>query len=271
MDGQLGELVWPHGHEACVALTFDVDADVGLGWRGIAERLTARSEARYGAVRGMPRILETLRRRDLRATFYVPGEIAELHPDLVRAIAADGHEIGHHGHLHLWTDRASAQEQREEVERGLEALERCGVPRPAGFRSPAWELTPETLALLVEHGFRWDSSCMGDDRPYEEVHGDHRILELPVHWSLDDWVWFGFSRDGGGLMSAPDALERTWLLELESALAERRMVTYTMHPECMGRGYRMRMLERMLDAMAAQGSVWFATHGEVAGLVLGEA
>lgn len=265
------EIAWPDGHDVCVALTFDVDADVGVGWRRIEERLTSLSEARYGAVRGLPRILETLRRRELRATFYVPGEVAELHPDLVRAIVADGHEVGHHGHVHLWTDRATASEQRQEVERGLEALDRCGVPRPRGFRSPAWELTPATLGLLVEHGFRWDSSCMGDDRPYVESHGGMQILELPVHWSLDDWVYFGFTRDGGGVMSAPEALTRTWMLELESAIAERRMVTYTMHPECMGRGYRMRMLEQLLDEMAERGSVWFATHAEVGDLVLGAA
>ncbi|MEN3284501.1 MAG: peptidoglycan-N-acetylglucosamine deacetylase [Solirubrobacteraceae bacterium] len=262
------EIEWPGGHQVCVALTFDFDADVGVGWRQLDRRLTSLSEARFGARRGIPRILDVLARRGLRATFYVPGEIAELHPDLVRAIRDGGHEIGHHGYVHLWTDKASPAEQRTEIERGIEALVDCVGAAPTGFRSPAWELTPETLQIVTELGFRWDSSCMGDDRPYFESHRGASILELPVHWSLDDWVYFAFARDAGGVMAAPDALHNAWLLEFESALAERRMVTYTMHPEAMGRGYRMLILERLLDAMQQRGDVWFATHREVADLVL---
>lgn len=262
-----GQLTWPAGAPVCVALTFDVDADVGVRWRRIEERLTSLSEARFGAVRGVPRILDFLARRELRATFYVPGEIAELHPDLVRAIHDGGHEIGHHGHVHLFTDRATASEQREELERGFEALDRCAGVRPRGFRSPGWEMTHETFAALADHGVAWDSSCMGDDRPYLERHATGEMLELPVHWSLDDWVYFLFSRDAGGLMSGPDALLRAWTLEFASALEERRMVTYTMHPEAMGRGYRMQVLGELLDHMAERADVWFATHGEVERLV----
>jgi peptidoglycan-N-acetylglucosamine deacetylase len=66
-------------------------------------------------------------------------------------------------------------------------------------------------------------------------------------------------------MSSPNALAETWLDEFDSAMAERRMVTYTMHPEAIGRGYRMQALERLLDEMSERGRVWFATHEEVAG------
>jgi peptidoglycan-N-acetylglucosamine deacetylase len=258
--------VWPGGAEVCVALTFDVDVDVGADdWRDIGTRLTPLSEARYGARRGVPRILELLERRGVPGTFYVPGEIAERYPDLVRAIRDGGHEIGHHGHRHLSPDKVTPAEQREELERGLEAISRCSGTTPVGYRSPFWELTPETLRLLDELGFRWDSSCMGDDRPYFESFDGIELLELPVDWSLDDWIYFWYQR----VMSHPDALLQTWLLEFESALAERRMVTYTMHPEAIGRGYRARILERLLDEMSVRGRVWFATHGQVCDLVLG--
>jgi peptidoglycan-N-acetylglucosamine deacetylase len=258
---------WPGGADVCVALTFDLDADVGVGWRRLEERLTSLSEARFGATRGVPRILDFLERMDLRATFYVPGEVADMHTDLVKAIVAAGHAIGHHGHVHLYPDRATATEQRAEIEAGLEALDRCVRVRPLGYRCPGWELTPYTLGLLDEFRFRWDSSCMGDDRPYVERHGSASLLELPVHWSLDDWVYFIFTRDGGGTMLGPDALKSTWLLEFESALAERRMVTYTMHPEAMGRGYRMRILEQLVEEFRARGNVWFATHEQVTDLI----
>jgi peptidoglycan-N-acetylglucosamine deacetylase len=263
--------VWPHGADVAVCLTFDVDAEAPLLAHAPerARRLSTLSEGRYGVVRGVPRILELLRRHEIGATFYVPGGTAERHPDSVRSIAAAGHEIGHHGHLHLRSHEVSADSQRAEVERGLAALEPLAGRVPRGYRSPSWELTPETLALLVEHGFAYDSSCMGDDRPYLETVEARDILELPVHWSLDDWPYYGWGVDTGGNMSSPAAWYECWLAEFDSALAERRLVTYTMHPELVGRGYRILALERLIDALSDRGRVWFATHEQVAALVLG--
>jgi len=196
-----------------------------------------------------------------------PGlRTAERHPDAIRALAATEHEIGHHGHLHLRSHLIDADEQRAEIELAFAALEAVAGIRPTGYRSPAWELTPETFALLIEHGFAYDSSCMGDDRPYLERLGDDVLLELPVHWSLDDWVFFGYTGDNGGTLTSPSAWIETWLEEFESAAAERRLITYTMHPEIIGRGYRLRALKRLIDEMKARANVWFATHSEVAAL-----
>ena len=138
--------------------------------------------------------------------------------------------------------------------------------RPAGYRSPGWELTAETLALLAELGFRYDSSLMADDRPYWIASGRQQLLELPGHWSLCDWPYFGYTSPHGGLLTDPAVVERVWLEEFESARQEGRLVTYTMHPEAIGRGYCMRMLERVVTAMQARGRVWFATHAEIAAL-----
>jgi peptidoglycan-N-acetylglucosamine deacetylase len=204
------------------------------------------------------------RRYDIRATFFIPGHTAQRYPDTVRAILDAGHEVGHHGHLHLRSDRIDAAEQRLEIERGLAALASVGAPAPVGYRSAAWELTPETFDLLLEHGFGYDSSCMGDDRPYWECWGGRRILELPVHWSLDDWPRFGWSIDRGGNVADPAETYASWLAEYELARAERRHVTYTMHPEVIGRGQRVGQLDRLVAEMAGRGGVWFAPLAEVA-------
>jgi peptidoglycan/xylan/chitin deacetylase (PgdA/CDA1 family) len=262
--------VWPGGADVAVCLTFDVDAEAPWLAKSpdYARRLTTLSEGRYGVVRGVPRILELLRRRSAEATFYVPGSTADRHPDCVRAIAAAGHEIGHHGHHHLRSHELEAEAQRAEIEEGLAALGRLGGRAPRGYRSPSWELTPETFALLLEHGFDYDSSCMGDDRPYFETLDQGSILELPVHWSLDDWPYYGWSVDAGGNVIGTSVWYEGWLAEFDSAVAERRLVTYTMHPEVVGRGYRLAALERLVGAMRDRADVWFATHGQVADLVL---
>jgi peptidoglycan/xylan/chitin deacetylase (PgdA/CDA1 family) len=257
---------WPGGAEVAVSLTFDVDGETGVLGQGRAyeRRLTALSEGAFGVRRGVPRILELLARFGVRATFFVPGHTADLHPGLTADLLAGGHEVGHHGHMHLRTDRISADEQRAEIERGLEALEKAGAPRPSGYRSPAWEMTDETFALLAEHGFAYDSSCMGDDRPYLQRFAGGSILELPVHWSLDDWPRFGWSIDSGGNTTHPRELFDTWLAEYRAAREEGRHVTFTMHPEVIGRAHRFEQLRTLVERMAADGGVWFARLDEVA-------
>jgi peptidoglycan-N-acetylglucosamine deacetylase len=93
------------------------------------------------------------------------------------------------------------------------------------------------------------------------------LLELPVHWSLCDWPYFGWTSYHGGLLADPQAVERIWLEEFAAARAEHRLITYTMHPEAIGRGYCLRMLERLIGAMREQAEPWFATHAEIAAFV----
>lgn len=257
---------WPAGAAVAVSFTFDVDAESGFLGDGpeYARRLTTLSEGRFGVVRGLPRILELLAAHAIPATFFVPGHTADAHPAAVRAILDGGHEVGHHGYLHLRTDRISLPEQRDEIERGLAALDRVGAPRPVGYRSPAWEMTEETFDLLAAAGFAYDSSCMGDDRPYVERWSGGEILELPVHWSLDDWPRFGWSIDLGGNVGAADELFGAWHAEYLAARAEGGHVTFTMHPEVIGRRYRLAQLAKLMDRMVADGDVWFARLDAVA-------
>ena len=257
---------WPSGHKAAVSLTYDLDADVGKSWRNM-DGLTTLSEAKFGAGRGLERLMGVMTDHKVKSTFFVPGEICELYPEVVCEIADDGHEIGHHGYIHLAINRIRSIEQREEMDRGMQALAKLGI-RPTGYRCPGWDLTPFTLELLLEEGFRYDSSCMGDDRPYYLKSGSRKLLEMPVHWSLDDWVFFRFSNgniyDGAGTMSDPQACLNTWKREVENAATEGRHVTITMHPEVMGRGYRSHLLSEFIGWMKADANVWVATLDEVA-------
>jgi peptidoglycan-N-acetylglucosamine deacetylase len=217
------------------AVTVDVDGLAGLAcrpggpWDG---RLTARSEHEF-VWRGLERILGVLARHDALATFYVPGTTALERPEVFRELVAAGHEIGHHGHAHLPTTTLDAAGEREELLRGLDALAAIGVT-PQGYRSPGWELTPVTLGLLPELGFAWDSSLMADERPYRL--GD--LVELPVHWGLNDVPYFVAQRN-------PREVLAIWTAEFDAAGGGH--VTFTIHPEQTGRGRRLALLEGLLD------------------------
>ncbi|HSF17619.1 MAG TPA: XrtA system polysaccharide deacetylase [Vicinamibacteria bacterium] len=110
------------------------------------------------------RILGLLRERQVRATFFVLGWVAERHPQLVQEITADGHELATHGYGHELIYRQSPAEFTEDVERSLRFLKLAlgGSEVPIqGYRAPAFSVTRQTLwalRILREHGFRYDSS-----------------------------------------------------------------------------------------------------------------
>src|SRR5688500_12189798 len=139
-------------HRATVCLSFDFDAiSIWLGSYG-ARSPSMISRGEFGVV-GVERILRLLERRAIPATFFVPGHTAETYPETTRAIAAAGHEIGHHGYLHENPVGLDRDRERAVLLRGLEALDRVLGARPVGYRSPAWDNSPHTIELLLEHGF----------------------------------------------------------------------------------------------------------------------
>ena len=217
-----------------VSITVDVDGVAGLACRpGWPWGLTSRSEHEY-VWRGLERVLGVLDRHDARATFYVPGITVAENPSALRDVLAAGHEIGHHGHAHLPTHTLDAAGERDELERGLSALQDHLDISPRGYRSPGWELTPTTLGLLAGLGFAWDSSLMGDERPYRLG----ELVELPVHWRLDDVPYWLAYRD-------PREVLAIWTAEFDAADGEH--VTFTIHPEHTGRGHRLSLLDGLLD------------------------
>src|SRR5436309_959737 len=98
---------WPKGARCAVMLTFDFDAETLWLARDpkTADLPGVMSQGRYGARVGVPRLLGLLRAEGIRATFYIPGWVAEHHTVEACAIRDAGHEIGHHGYRHDWAGR----------------------------------------------------------------------------------------------------------------------------------------------------------------------
>ena len=257
-----------------VCLSFDFD---GLcGWifpgRRVNPSLVSRGEF---AVVAVPRLLDLLARQRVPASFAVPGHTVLAYPDLVRRIRDEGHELLHHGWAHENPADFDEAGERENLLLGLDAFERAAGVRPVGYRSPAWELSPNSLGLLREHGFLYDSSCMGHDyHPYYLRLGDQwstrepyrfgtlcELVELPVYWGLDDYPHFEYSYGEGGLLRDPAEVERIWTAELEFARAHcpGGIFGLTCHPEFIGRGARLLMLERLIERMRRSEGVTFAT------------
>jgi peptidoglycan/xylan/chitin deacetylase (PgdA/CDA1 family) len=244
-----------------VALTVDHDAISDSVRRG--DSVVKQSHAEFGPRVGAPRLLELFARESIPATWFVPGHTLETWPDQAQEVVAGGHELGAHGWFHEDFAELGRDETREVLERSRDALAGvAGVP-PQGFRAPYWALGEGTLELVEACGFRYDSSLMaGDAWPYRVRRGDRHsltegtrwgrdgsLLEVPVYWAMDDWPHFepGPGRDG---LSAPSKVLDIWTEELRWAWEHEPggLLTVTVHPECIGRGHRMRLLERFIAA-----------------------
>jgi peptidoglycan-N-acetylglucosamine deacetylase len=250
-----------------VCLTFDFDAiSVWLGSFG-ADTPTPLSRGEFGARVGVPRILRLLAREQIKATFYIPGHTIDSFPEVCTEIRDSGHEIGHHGYLHESPVTLDEPREREVIEKGLESLQRIGVT-PKGYRSPGWDLSPNSVGLLLEYGFVYDSSMMGADyQPYWCRRNDipHRdrayewgeeveLVEFPVSWTLDDFPQMEFLLNAGlpGLSGYNKTLGM-WRTDFDYMLEEEPggVFCITFHPQVIGRGGRMTILQNLIAHMKA--------------------
>jgi peptidoglycan-N-acetylglucosamine deacetylase len=263
---------WPDGYRAAAALSFDLDAEAVMLSTDPASagRLMVMSHQAYGPLTGVPRLLRLLRRHELRATFFTPGFTAERYPSVVKSIVDEGHEIAHHSYLHEsvagW-DRAA---EAAMIDRGLEALDRVAGIRPAGYRAPMWEMNRHTPELLIERGFAYDSSLMDCDVPYVlagsagGAAGD--IVEVPIHWALDDWEQYAYLPDltGSGLIESPAKVLEMWSWELAAMYAEGVCFVLTNHPFLSGRPGRIRALDQLIELMKSLDGLWITTVADIA-------
>ncbi len=259
--------MWPEGARCAAAFTFDFDAEeVWIGEDPAnAGRPGVLSQGSYGARVAVPLVLDLLARHGVRASFFVPGRVAEAHPERVRAIVEAGHEVGHHGYTHTSPTRLSREEEENELTRGKEVLESFGV-EVVGYRSPSWDLSAHTLPLLEAHGFRYSSNLMDDVRPYR--HPGSSVVEVPVQWILDDAAHFWF--DGATWTKTIRSAAEVRTIWEEEFLGIRELggaCVFTMHPQIIGRPGRLPLLDWLLALVTGHEDVWVATCGEIAARV----
>jgi len=242
-------------------LTFDLDAETMWTARdpAYAKRPILMSQGAYGWKVGMPRVLNLLERYGVHATFFIPGWVAERNEALVKDVVARGHEVAHHSYSHRWIVNITPEEEREEMERGMEVLTRITGYRPRGWRSPAAEFSDITLDLIKEYGFDYSSNFFDDDSPYLLEIGGQRtnIVELPFRWVLDDAPFWQYSIVlPGRTLQAPSAVLEAWKSEFDVLYAEDRMMMLGMHPEIIGQPSRIKVLEGLIEHALAHPNVW---------------
>ena len=237
------------------------------------------SRGQFGAT-AVPHLLDLMAGFGMTASFSAPGHSVLAYPDLVRQIHDAGHELVHQGWALENVRDLELADERRNMDRGFEAFEKVVGVRPRGYASGS-DHSEHTLDLLLEYGFDYDSSLMGHDiHPYYLRRGDKvsateafefgcpiDMVEIPVAHNSDDLPQFEFVYGTTYGLSAPSAVEEIWCGDFDHARqqaerdGESGVFVLVMHPQVIGRGHRLLMLERVLEYMSGHDDVTFETLG----------
>ncbi len=255
-----------------VCLSFDWDG-VSVWMSGGATDARSLSRGEFGPRVGVPRLLELCTRLGITATFFTPGHTAETFPTTAVQIAAAGHEIAAHGYVHEDFEKLSLDEARSVIRRSADAIERVVGARPRGMRFPPWAVEGEHFVMLRDENYTYSSSVMDDVRPHwargagvvrhdgpNEAGPEIALVEVPITFITSDFAYFEFNGYGRPTLPAglrnPRDVEQIWLDEFIYN-TDRDPGAFTMlmlHPETIGWGGRIAMLERVLVAMQERGA-----------------
>ncbi len=260
---------WPDGKKCAVAFTFDMDTDSLIhldhpddGFR----RVSGLSMLRYGPEVAVPRIIDTYKQFGIQQTFFVPAWCIENYPDAVKAMVDGGHEVAHHGYLHENPLTGSREEEYYWLKRGIEIIVNATGQRPRGWRAPLYNFSDHSADLLIEEGFLYDASLMGDDVPYILKTDEGELVELPAHWGVDDWPQFVQSMDLDYMMPIKAASRgiEVFREEFDAMYEYGGLWIGVWHPFATGRLVRWRKVVELIEYMQSKGDVWFARMEDIA-------
>lgn len=269
---------------ATVCIGYDFDA-VSVWVHGFETRdsPTKLSRGVYGATVAVPRLLDLHDELDVRATFFTPGHTVDSFPEITEEVCQSGHDIQHHGWSHTKPgEYDSKSEEKADIVKGIESIERLTDRRPSGYRSPSWDFSEHTLDILRELEFEWDSSQMAHDfRPYK-LHTDRNanpeeayefgeetdIVEIPVAWNRDDWPPFQYISGVDSQGGAPDEKQvfDMWREQFDWMYdhVHGGVFPLTFHPQIIGHPPRLRYLEELIRHIQEKPGAEFKTYDEVA-------
>lgn len=255
---------WPGGARVAVLLSYDVDNETVMGLRSGEISVGPLSQGQYGARVALPRVVQLMDDENIPATFFFPAWSLKLAPEQAAVIQGSGqHEIAVHGWIHELNTTLDGETEERLLRQAVAEIERITGSRPVGYRAPSWNHSPNTLSIVREMGFLYESSLMHDDRPYEVLQDGEPtgLVELPVEWILDDAPLF--NPRGNSYMNPRDVMQ-VWIDEFDKAWEEGTLFLLTMHPHVIGHRSRIVALEGLIEHIKQKGDVWFGTHEQAA-------
>ena len=268
---------WPEGRSLAVSVSVMLEgwsegAAPGVGPMGNVLKagtldLQGLSWAEYGAKAGAWRLLDVLGAAGVRAVFYVSGVLAQGHPGLMRAITAAGHKVAAHGwSQHIIPATQTAADEKADLDRCLQILERTGGARPRGWISPRCTPSLQTTELLAAAGLAWHSDFFDEDLPRVVPTASRPITAVPFTMEVNDMplsVRYG---------NEPEAYTRTLsrILEGWPSLPTRpACLDITVHAHVYGRPMGAIEFARSLHLVKEAPFAWLTEHDALGDLFAG--
>lgn len=256
------KIYWPGDARVAVFLSFDFQGgeDVRPNKDGKMNH-EEYTQAEYGPKTGIYRILKILAAHEVKATFLTCGGIAERYPEAAAAIVSHGHEVAGHGYHHEVARDLGKDEEREVIKRTTEMILSRTQKRPVGWRSCTQ--SPNSLELLLDHAFLWNSNSFSHDLPFVWQNGKKRLVELPRQ-PFGDGRTYGH-RDSGN----PNDTLAIWKAMFdqfyeESTTDAPAFCPFQFHPYISSRPGRAKSLSDLIGYMKSHRGIWFATGSEIA-------
>ena len=261
---------WPGGKRIAVFFRVSFEWWSDGKWPGIGPMgnplkagvpdLNAVGWAEYGHRRGVHRILDVLARQQIRATINVSGILAERYPEIVRRMADEGHDVVAHSYtmdvIHAYLDE---REERANIARTTELLERATGKRPRGWISPRSTPGLRTPRLLAEAGYEWHGDTLNDDLPYLVKFGERSIVAFPNNTEVNDLPMY--MRHG----QAPRVMLETfeeWLACARNFETAATRMDPAIHTHVFGRPLGASVYQRIIEVAKAAPDVWIGTRSE---------
>lgn len=255
---------WPNG--ARVAVTWTVIFELLTGPSQGRSRAYSATDAKYslyGGRRGVWRILDLLDVHQMKASFLVSGYAAERFPAAVTEIHRRGHEIGAYGYAtDRYLDELNPNEERQDILRTLDLLEKVSGFRPAGWVSPDLRPGDRTLEILAEAGMMWNGDFPNDDLPYKVRVGGKPLVIIPYTKESDDLEIYQRNRQRPTVWTDCfiDSLDGLY----EEGETHPKMLNASLRAHLLGRSLGKVAIDRAIRHAKSFSKVWFTTRTEIA-------
>ena len=225
--------------------------------------LIVESIYEYGSRAGFWRLMRIFKERDIQVTVFGAALALERNPEAARAIREAGYEVCSHGWRWVGFQNMSEAQERAEMKRAVESIERTIGRRPYGWYC-RYAPSENTRRLVVEEGgFLYDSDAYNDDLPYWVRVAGKKHLVIPYTLDVNDMKFSvapGFTAPSGYFEYMKDSFDVLY----REGKKQPKMMSVGLHTRLAGRPGRAAALERFLDYVLEHKHVWVCRRIDIA-------
>lgn len=225
--------------------------------------LIVESVYEYGSRAGFWRLMRMFKERDIPITVFGAALALERNPDAARAIRDAGYEVCSHGWRWVGFQDMSEEQERADMKRAVESIERTIGERPYGWYC-RYAPSENTRRLVVEEGgFLYDSNSYDDDLPYWVKVAGKNHLVIPYTLDVNDMKFSvppGFTAPSGYFEYMKDTFDVLY----REGKTQPKMMSVGLHTRLAGRPGRAAALQRFLDYVLDHKRVWVCRRIDIA-------